>query len=186
MKPVTAVLPVIVAAVLLALASCMTVTPTVVSEAVDASESRALWERHRAQMSGISGWHIRGKMAVHSNAPGGAKGGNATLVWEYNKQSQVIELYGPFGSGRVRINESAATDTAPAAALLKDTKGNITRGENASQVLYQKLGWRVPFAAFAKLGSRHSRRPRARPKMGCRRSPKNLATGRLAGGIRRL
>ncbi len=87
----------------------------------------------------LSGWMIKGKIGVNS----GRKGGSATLQWAYlNDRQQIeqqIDLYGPFGGGRVQI--SVTND----AAILKDTKGVMIEGLTADQVLYQRLGWQVPF-----------------------------------------
>ncbi len=110
-----------------------------------AGDAQALWQQHRQKVSGISSWHLRGKIAVYASATNTAskkqtKGGNATLIWAYQLESQEIQLYGPFGSGRVQITEQ------PGKAILKDTKGNTILGASASEVLYQKLGWRIPFA----------------------------------------
>ena len=111
-------------------------------------DTQELWQQHREQMSGMVAWSIRGKIAVivkaknnaHSSSTRHAKSGNATLVWAYQRERQQIELYGPFGSGRVKI------DAQPGKAILNDTKGNRIEGANATQVLYQRLGWQVPFA----------------------------------------
>jgi outer membrane lipoprotein LolB len=83
----------------------------------------------------IQSWSLKGKIGVKS----GSKGGSATLNWDYEKSGQDIELYGPFGGGRVHItvNENSAT--------LKDTKGLVIQGESAQDVLFQRLGWHIPF-----------------------------------------
>ena len=103
-------------------------------------QRQKLWQQHHAQMSGIFAWRMRAKIAVVVAAKNHAKSGNATLVWEYQRERQQIELYGPFGSARVQINAQ------PGKAILKDTKGNRIEDTNAAQVLYQRLGWQVPFA----------------------------------------
>ncbi len=100
-----------------------------------AQETETLWRQHRAKMSGISRWRIKGRIAVKT----GRKGGNATLLWAYRRDRQNIELYGPFGSGRVRIAAQ------PGRAVLKDTEGRSIEGASAAEALYERLGWRVPF-----------------------------------------
>ena len=102
---------------------------------VDRTERETLWQQHNEKVSGISGWNLKGKMAVKT----GHKGGSATLIWNYQQDKQKIELYGPFGGGRVRIT------TQPDHAVLKDTKGKVIEGNNAAEVLYERLGWQVPF-----------------------------------------
>lgn len=99
------------------------------------TEQPILWQQHHAKIANISAWRLKGKIAVKS----GRKGGSATLHWAYQPDHQAIELYGPFGSGRVQIT------VLPTHALLKDAQGNAVRGDNAAQALYKRLGWQVPF-----------------------------------------
>ena len=69
----------------------------------------------------------------------GPRGGSATLKWEYSSSNQEIELYGPFGGGRVIISVDAQ------GAFLRDTRGREIHGQTATEVLYRRLGWQVPF-----------------------------------------
>ena len=109
-------------------AGCATTAPT--------SNRLTLWNIQRAQNENISAWDLNGKIGVKT----GKKGGSATLNWDYTRDSQAIELYGPFGGGRVHINVN------PGSALLEDTKGLEIQGLSAQDVLYERLGWHVPFA----------------------------------------
>jgi outer membrane lipoprotein LolB len=118
---------------LLLLNACATVEKPDIS--LDDREKLAQWERYKAELSTISSWRLRGKMGVKT----GSKGGSATLKWRYSSEQQRIELYGPFGGGRVIITVDEN------GAVLKDTKGKVIRGETASEVLYRRLGWQVPF-----------------------------------------
>jgi len=106
---------------------------------LEPSAARAQWEITKEQLRTVSSWRLRGKMGVKT----GRKGGSATLKWDYSDQVQRIELYGPFGGGRVIIN----TDID--GAVLRDTKGKSIVGNSASEVLYQRLGWQVPFNQMA-------------------------------------
>ena len=101
----------------------------------DIALSKALWKENRAILSTITDWKLKGKMAVKT----GRKGGSATLKWNYLDEQQDIELYGPFGGGRVIIESDAS------GAVLRDTKGRVIEGETPDDVLYQRLGWQVPF-----------------------------------------
>ena len=121
-----------VAAVAVALAGCVAppdIPPT------DAPDAKALWRQHKATMATLSEWRIKAKIAVKT----GRKGGNATMLWAHQPARQEIELYGPFGSGRIRIN------ARPGHAVLVDTKGRTSEGASAADALYQRLGWQVPF-----------------------------------------
>lgn len=131
-RPLSAVL------VLLLLAGC--VPPAQIApprqETEAPSLSRSLWQQHRAAMSAISAWQIKGKMAVNT----GSKGGSVTLLWQHRRDHQKIDLYGPFGNGRIRI------EARPGWAVLRDAGGRIIEGASAAETLYKRLGWRVPFA----------------------------------------
>jgi len=93
------------------------------------------WQTHQAEVASIENWELKGRIGVKT----GNKGESATLKWVYRQNNQKVELYGPFGGGRVIIH------TGENDALLRDTKGSELRGETAQDVLYQRLGWKVPF-----------------------------------------
>lgn len=80
-------------------------------------------------------WNVKGKIGLRT----GEKGSSATLKWAYSRTDQEIELYGPFGGGRIHI---AVT---PDQAVLRDTRGTVITGATAREVLHRKLGWHVPF-----------------------------------------
>ncbi|MCY3770313.1 MAG: lipoprotein insertase outer membrane protein LolB [Gammaproteobacteria bacterium] len=98
-------------------------------------DPRELWDRQKAVNSTLTSWYLHGKIGVKT----GKKGGSATLKWNYLPDGQKIDLYGPFGGGRVRI--TAGTDSA----VLKDNQGRVIEGRSAQEVLYRRLGWQVPF-----------------------------------------
>ena len=134
-------LPVTLLATFMLLAGCVSLPPEVGKPQVGkpAGEAQALWRQHRAKMSGVSAWHIKAKMAVTTGTRDDPKNDNATLTWAYRRDRQKIELYGPFGSGRVQITAE------PGEVVLKDTKGKTITGANTAEVLYKRLGWQVPF-----------------------------------------
>lgn len=115
------------------LASCATAPPP--APLPSPQQKQALWQQHKRILSSIAGWRIRGKIGVKT----GAKGGSASLKWQYHNGTQKIELYGPLGGGRVIIT------TDKNGAELRDTKGRVIKAGTASAVLYQRLGWQVPF-----------------------------------------
>ena len=101
------------------------------------SDPQELWDRQKAVNSTLTSWYLHGKIGVKTGKKG--KGGSATLKWNYLPDNQKIDLYGPFGGGRVKI--TAGSDSA----VLKDNQGRVIEGRSASEVLYQRLGWQVPF-----------------------------------------
>jgi len=119
----------------LAIAGCATTAPP----PLDPEQQLAQWQLTQQQLGKVKSWRLRGKMGVKT----GPKGGSATLKWSYAENNQRIELYGPFGGGRVIISVDES------GAELRDTKGRIIRGATASEVLYQRLGWQVPFDYLA-------------------------------------
>lgn len=123
--------------VALALSGCAGI-PTQVDTLTD-QQKLEKWQAHKTQVSAIKSWNLRGKMGVKT----GPKGGSATLEWRYSTTEQYIELYGPLGGGRVII------DVDSEGAVLRDTKGVVLRGKTASEVLYRRLGWQVPFDHLA-------------------------------------
>ena len=102
-------------------------------------ERLAAWENNKVLLNGIQSWNLSGKLGIKS----GRKGGSATLKWRYSPENQEIELHGPLGGGRVIIivDENGA--------VLRDTKGKVITGETATEVLYKRLGWHVPFDQLA-------------------------------------
>ena len=114
------------------LTSCASVnTPLPSNE----SERQQLWNQLQQTNGEMISWGLKGKIGIKA----GKKGGSATLNWSYVSNNQDIELYGPFGGGRVKIK--AVEDSA----TLRDTKGRVIQGDSAEQVLYKRLGWHVPF-----------------------------------------
>ncbi len=65
-------------------------------------------------------------------------GGSANLRWQQLPQSYEIDLYGPFGAGRVRLY---GNDTS---AVLETSDGEALYANSAAALFEQGLGWRVP------------------------------------------
>ncbi len=108
-------------------------------ESVSEDQRLRLWGQHQSIHARISSWSLKGKIGVST----GSKGGSVTLNWLYAPTEQNIELYGPFGGGRILIESS------PTSAVLRDVKGKVIHGESAEQVLYERLGWHIPFDEMA-------------------------------------
>ena len=104
-------------------------------QTADTTNPKSLWALQKSHNSTIEQWNLKGKIGVSS----GKKGGSATLKWQFAGEVQDIELYGPFGGGRVQI------DASPQGARLEDTKGRVITGDTAQEVLEIRLGWHVPF-----------------------------------------
>ncbi|MCY4218805.1 MAG: lipoprotein insertase outer membrane protein LolB [Gammaproteobacteria bacterium] len=120
------------------LSGCSTTAP-LFSEDHERWSLKDRWAFQEANNRTISEWHLRGKLSIKA----GTKGGSSTLRWSYADTAQNIQLYGPLGGGRVIV------DVEPGQAILKDSKGQIIEGLSAEEVLYERLGWHVPFDELA-------------------------------------
>ena len=79
-------------------------------------------------------WQLKGRLAAKIDQ----KGGSASFIWLRSQDDHSIELYGPLGSGRVFLKQSQGQ------ASLIDNKTQYS-GESLEQVLFQRVGWLVPF-----------------------------------------
>lgn len=99
--------------------------------------SRA-WNIHADSVAAVASWSLKGRMAVRTQD----KGNSATLLWDRDGIDHKIELYGPFGGGRIRIVQDAD------GAVLRDAKKHTDKATTASELLYRRVGWHVPFEAM--------------------------------------
>ncbi len=97
-----------------------------------------LWDIHAKQLRTISNWQIKARMAVRSNR----KGGQVTVHWKRMNNSHALDLYGPFGSGRMRLQQN------PGQATLVDSKKYRYTGRSLQQLLFRRVGWQVPFSSL--------------------------------------
>ena len=118
---------------LLVFAGCTTVpTRPPVADPTEA------WNVHARRMAGVVSWSLKGRMAVRTEV----SGDSATLLWDRDGIDHKIELYGPFGGGRIRIVQDAK------GAILRDAKKYTDKATTASELLYRRVGWPVPFEAM--------------------------------------
>jgi len=96
------------------------------------------WAQQVSKLRAIDGWNIQARMAVRSNR----KGGQATVHWQRNRQLHRLDLYGPFGSGRMRLQQDAKQ------ATLVDSKNHRFSGRSLQQLLFRRVGWQVPFSSL--------------------------------------
>lgn len=96
------------------------------------------WNLRADMVAGVASWSLRGRMAVRTED----RGDSATLLWDRDGVDHKIELYGPFGGGRIRIVQDAN------GAILRDAKKHTDKAPTASELLYRRVGWHVPFDAM--------------------------------------
>lgn len=125
--------PFFVAAVAILLSACATAPPR-----PPAPYPEITWQTRLDEIRKIDTWKAKGKLAVNTDQ----RGGSANMIWERKGSEHYVNLYGPFGGGRVVLTRDAK------GALLTDSKKREYRATTAEEVLRQAAGWRVPFAAM--------------------------------------
>jgi len=98
----------------------------------------SLWDVQVRKLQNIDSWQIKARMAVRSQR----KGGQATVLWKRRQTRHDLDLYGPFGSGRLRLQQD--TDQA----TLVDSKKHHYTDRNLQRLLYRRVGWQVPFSSL--------------------------------------
>ena len=96
------------------------------------------WNNHAENVAGVVSWSLKGRMSVRTED----SGKSATLLWDRDGIDHKIELYGPFGGGRIRIIQNSN------GATLTDAKKRTDEAPTASELLYRRVGWHVPFEAM--------------------------------------
>lgn len=118
-------------ALVVLLAGCATTARTPVAD------PDARWAVRRAELTRLDTWSVTGRLGVRTSD----EGGSATLVWDRDRNVHRLELYGPFGGGRVRITQDAS------GASLIDSKKRQQTAATAEELLFRQAGWHVPFDA---------------------------------------
>jgi outer membrane lipoprotein LolB len=95
----------------------------------------AAWGQRQAALRALERWQISGRVGVRS----GDEQGQANVVWVRDGSRHRINLFGPFGGGRVVLTED------PGGAQLRDGKHETLEAPDARTVLYQRTGWDIPF-----------------------------------------
>ena len=98
-----------------------------------------LWQERQKRLTAFNHWDIKGKLAVRA----GTRSGSASLIWACSGTEHEIELFGPFGGGRVHISQKLGS------AILKDGTGQEINGRSAEEVLFRALAWSVPFTQIS-------------------------------------
>jgi len=117
--------------VVLMVAGCSSVAP---KHAAVESEGQIKWRQHHAQVASLDQWDISGRIGVRT----ADTGGSANLRWRLDNGRDQIDLFGPFGGGRIRL------DIDPDGARLRDGEGKEFFAATASQALFNATGWHVP------------------------------------------
>ena len=121
----------VVALCVLLLAGCAS-APTAPTAPESSFELK--WREHREQVSGIHQWNLAGRIGIRTDDTGGS----ANLRWKRGEGHDQIDLFGPLGGGRIRL------DIDSAGARLRDSQGQNFFADSASEVMFKATGWYVP------------------------------------------
>ena len=121
----------VVALCVLSLAGCAS-APTAPQAPESSFELK--WREHREQVSGIHQWHLSGRIGIRTDDTGGS----ANPRWKRGEGQDQIDLFGPLGGGRIRL------DIDSAGARLRDSQGQDFYADSASEVMFKATGWVVP------------------------------------------
>lgn len=103
-------------------------------EAVEGQGDPAQWKAHKAQVAGIDGWQINGKVGIR--AP--KDSGSGTLFWLQRQDYYDIRLSGPLGRGAARLTGH------PGSAALEVANQGRYEAATPEALLEEQLGWRLP------------------------------------------
>lgn len=92
------------------------------------------WPQHRADISGIKAWTLRGKLGIKS--PGNNH--SASLYWQQNLEHYQIQLSGPLGQGKIRLQGTAKQ------LRLERSKQAAIETTEPEALLIRELGWLLP------------------------------------------
>ena len=87
----------VVVIVTLIIAGCASVAPK--GPTVEGG-AQIKWRQHHAQVARLDQWDISGRIGVRT----ANTGGSANLRWKFDKDIDQIDLFGPFGGGRIRLD----------------------------------------------------------------------------------
>ena len=84
-----------------------------------------VYREHAASVSTIDHWNLRGKISVRA----GSKGEIGRILWIRDGDSHQLELYGNFGSRRIRLIQDSGS------VVLEDTQGRKITGSSMQACL---------------------------------------------------
>lgn len=121
-----------VLAALLSLAAC---TPALVTPAPDRA---ATWIAHRAQLTNLRGWELRGRIAVKLENDAFS----ATLHWRQDADAYILRVIAPLGRGTFELSGDAT------GVELRTADNRVFRATNPEALLQENLGWQLPVSGL--------------------------------------
>lgn len=117
---------------LLALAAC---APQPV---VTKPDRAATWVAHRAQLSGLRDWELRGRIAVKLEQDAFS----ATLHWRQAADAYNLRVIAPLGRGTFELSGDAD------GVELRTADNRVFRADNPEALLQENLGWQLPVSGL--------------------------------------
>ena len=103
-------------------------------DSVDRSYDESVYQNHVRQLDFIDNWEIKGRISIRS----GDEGGIGRLYWKRNGTDHRFEMYGNFGTQRIRIFQDSQS------ATLENSEGKKLFGRSAEDVLEVQTGLNLP------------------------------------------
>ena len=92
------------------------------------------WPQHQADISDIKTWTLRGKLGVKSPS----NNHSASLYWRQDLDHYQIQLSGPLGQGKIRLQGTAKH------LRLERSKQATIETSQPEELLIKELGWLLP------------------------------------------
>ena len=92
------------------------------------------WQSRQPELAAIKVWRLSGRVAVSQ----GGEAWNLNMDWQQDGDDYQIQLYGPFGSGRVKLVGNAY------GVLLHDADDQTFYADKAQTLLYEHTGVTMP------------------------------------------
>lgn len=117
---------------LLPLTGCTSMTPS--TQDPTRAAPKVTWEARQAKIDRMQNWQLNGKVAVQTRRDSGT----ASVDWVQRGNSYTISLYGPVGSGSMRLSGQ------PGTVSLVTADGKRYSAKSPEQLLAQRWGFHLP------------------------------------------
>jgi outer membrane lipoprotein LolB len=105
-----------------------------VPETVPLESSTNAWQLRRLALIEVKNWRLKGRLSFSFEE----QAWHANLVWVQRGDTYDLELSGPLGQGRVRIQGG------PEGVRVTSSDGRILSGSTPEAVIWSEFGWVLP------------------------------------------
>jgi len=96
--------------------------------------SQLTWQSRQPELAAIKVWRLSGRVAISQ----AGEAWNLNMDWQQDGDDYQIQLYGPFGAGRVKLVGNAY------GVLLHDSNDQTFYADKAQTLLYEHTGVTMP------------------------------------------